>query len=102
MSIDYVAGDQVVCINVTPMPGISTSVELAKYLTLNAVYTVERVGPHPVHTGYICAMLAGVLTDDGRQIIFLAERFRKVQKKFSGMETLKGLLKIKTKELIDG
>jgi len=97
MSSDFKVGDEVVCINVDPLDHTQFPENLNR-LTLGAVYTIARIDLSL--TNKIPIVSVAEIWQAGASCWWEAARFRKVEKKFTGMDTLRGLLK--TKELVDG
>lgn len=96
MSSDFKVGDEVVCINVEPLEHTQCPENLFR-LTLGAVYTIA--GIDITRTSQIPIVTLSEINEKNKIGWWEACRFRKVEKKFSGMETLRGLLK--TKEKVD-
>jgi len=101
MSSDFKVGDEVVCIDTALRPEASrgqTAIYLAK-LTVGQTYIIGDIRNSIIFPDKILIGIEGIYLGD---VLYGydATRFRKVEKKFTGMETLRGLLK--TKELVDG
>ncbi len=97
MSSDIKPGDEVVCVSVTPLRTTPRDRYPALGLIkVGKVYVVEATRINPVH-GTLGIRLVGI--DSGKDKWYHHCRFRKVQKKFKGMEVLNGLLLNPTKEL---
>ena len=102
MSSDFQVGDEIVCVDVAIPPDYSLAYQaILKTLVLNKVYTITELRLSQ-RGQQLVVCVDNIRWGTGKRFGFDPKRFRKVQKKFSGMETLQGLLKIKTKELIDG
>lgn len=93
MACDFQVGDEVVCVD-------DTRVE--RLLALGKTYRISYVGPGaeslPPFSSGIFVAVEGVICPCGvcgRDGLWFPQRFRKVQRKFTGMEELRGLLKTK-------
>lgn len=103
MSSDFQVGDEVVCVNVTVPPGTADKhAVMIERLVLDQVYVIVDIRPccYKPDSQVVIAFNEIIWPVTGKPFGFMPKRFRKVQKKLSGMETLRGLLK--TKELVDG
>jgi hypothetical protein len=87
MSSDFRVGDEVVCIdvdNIIPELG-AYNTDASSHLKLNEVYVITYLGISDVN-GRPVLMVRGV------EGMWFPRRFRKVQKKFTGMSILHSLL----------
>lgn len=82
MSCEFKPGDEVVCVDVVPLPGKAVT-----GLVEGRIYTVSHIGPseHPGYSQEITVFLVETRNDAGGLVPFdagyLPQRFRKVQKR---------------------
>ena len=93
MSSDFRAGDEVVCINNQPLA--SNGPICCAYLnrlTVGDTYVIGEVRPATLQRLQIVVGLKGILAPTGILYGYDPARFRKVQKKFTGMTVLHAML----------
>ncbi len=74
--MSFQAGDDVVCINTKPIPGVSFSVDVSKHLTEGRTYRVSSV--HGDETDVFLRLVG--IGPPGELSGFIATRFRPVRK----------------------
>lgn len=93
MSSDFRVGDEVVCINAQPLHGNGPVCKsfLAR-LKEGDTYVIGDIRPATHHARQLVVGVTGIIAQNGQLYGYDPNRFRKVQKKFTGMSVLRSLL----------
>jgi len=95
MSSDFRVGDEVVCVNTKPHPKNSPlCISYLGRLTQGQSYVIREIRVSELRPDQVILGFDGIMSPNNNGMLYgyNAQRFRKVQKKFTGMSVLRSLL----------